>query len=124
VTVFHASVQYGDWEGGSAADGADKNDIGDLMRQRGLLRDGEFIVGVRAFFGENHGGKVRGPHVEALVVSGGDYDSVKTMLAATPDPLPLRKVEVDMTPEEFFGLFKRFDLTISRRGLDLLGREY
>lgn len=122
---FTASVQYGDWNGTAAADNADGTEITDLLRSRKLLQEGEFVVGVRAFIGENHPGKVRDPYVEVLIAAAGDYDTVQTMLAATPDALVLKSVTVNnLTLIEFFGLFKRLEIAIARSGLDLPGREY
>jgi len=38
-------------------------------------------------------------------------------------PIPLRRVQQDLTPNEFFSLFKRFNITLSSGGV-LEGREY
>jgi len=122
---FTASVQYGDWKGTAAADDADGKKISDLLKNRGLLQEGEFVVGVRAFIGENHGGNVRDPYVEVLIAEAGNYDTVRAMFASTPDPLPLKKVILtNLTLVEFIGLFKRLEIAIARSGLDLPGRQY
>ena len=119
---FTASVQYGDWKGTAAADNADQNDLTDFLRSKNLMQSNEFLVGVRAFIGENHGGKVKDPHIEVLIAT--NYDTVKTYIDATPDPVPLKRVKLQLTLVEFFGLFKRFEIAIARSGLDLPGREY
>jgi hypothetical protein len=40
------------------------------------------------------------------------------------DPIRVRRVDVELTLEEFFSLFKRFNVVLSRRGLSLIDREY
>jgi len=47
--MFDASVQYGDWDGGCAADDGDLTSIRRLLEDRGLIKDGEFIVGIHTF---------------------------------------------------------------------------
>lgn len=121
---FAAQVQYGDWQGTSAADNADMNDMSKLLRDRGLLHPGQMLVGVRAFIGENHNGKVRDPYIEALIAEGGTFDEIRGVLAATPDPLKLKRVRLDLSITEFFGLFKRVDIVFAHRGLNLSDREY
>jgi len=119
-----ASVQYGDWEGSAAADNADKIDLADLLRDRKVLTEQQFLVGVRVFVGENHDGKVRVPFIEAYAVDKGDFDSVKAALASTPDPLDLKRVKLELTMDEFLGLFKRLEVVLTRTGLALEDREF
>lgn len=121
---FTASVQYGDWKGTAAADNADQNDLADLLRAKNLMQPDEFLVGVRVFIGENHGGKVKDPYIEVLIATTNNFDTVKAFFDATPDPIPLRKVALQLTLVEFLGLFKRLEIAIGRDGLGLSGREY
>jgi len=121
---FHASVQYNDWIGSAAADNADRRSIGDLLRESGKLREGEFVVGVKLYIGENHDGKVESPYISAQIVEKTDFDTVKEHISATRDPLLVKEVDIDISLDEFFGLFKRFAVTLTPRGLELPGREY
>lgn len=112
--TFRASVQYNDWKGTSAADDADKNDASDWLKVNGHIEDGEFLLGIKMFAGENHGRHEDPVYVEFLIATPGDYDNVKSMIEASAGPIEVRSVRVDMALTTFFGLFKRFDVTLSR----------
>jgi len=112
--TFRASVQYNDWKGSSAADDADKNDASDWLKANGHIQDGEFLLGIKMFAGENHGTHEDPVFVEFLITTSGDYENVKAMIDASNGPIEVRSVRVEMALTEFFGLFKRFDVTLSR----------
>jgi hypothetical protein len=53
------------------------------------------------------------------------YDDVPRLLAASQGgPIPVKRVEVELTLEAFMGLFKRFSVVLTKKGLDLDGRTY
>jgi hypothetical protein len=122
---FVASVQYGDWDGTAAADDADQRDIHALLREKDAYDSTkEIVIGVKLWIGENHGGKVQAPYVTALIVDADGYDNVPGMLASQDDPIPVKRVELELTLEEFMGLFKRFGVVLTTKGLGLTGRTY
>jgi hypothetical protein len=123
--MLKAGVTFGDWEGTASADNLDKNDISDLLEQRRLLdRKSELVVAIELYTAENHPGQpVRPPTVRAYIATGEGYDNIADWIRRTPDPLPLRQIEVELTHEQFVGLFKRFSVLLTRRGLNLSGRE-
>ena len=112
--TFRASVQYNDWKGSSAADDADKNDASDWLKENGHIEDGEFLLGIKMFAGENHGTHEDPVYVEFLITTPGDYDNVKAMIEASTGPIEVRSVRVEMALTDFFGFFKRFEVTLSR----------
>ena len=112
--TFRASVQYNDWKGGSAADDADKNDASDWLKENGHIKDGEFLLGIKMFAGENHGTHKDPVHVEFLITTPGDYDNVKAMIEASTSSIEVRRVSVEMALTDFFGFFKRFEVTLPR----------
>ena len=120
---FKAGVQYGDFEGSAAADRADKNDLGDYLRSNGLMQDGEFLVAVELWVGESHGGKVAQPSISALVVDAPDYDGAVRDVLNT-DPVPVRKIDLPISLDQFLSLFKRFAVTLTIRGGDLSSKDY
>ncbi len=124
MNTIKASVTYGDWEGTAAADESDGVKMRDLLTQSGVINTDEFVVAIELFVGESHNGKVEKPHIQALLLKKDRFDSAAAAIKSMPDTLPLRKVRVDLTLEEFIGLFKRFSVTLSRSGLDLVGRKY
>ncbi|MNC50288.1 hypothetical protein D3C75_995210 [compost metagenome] len=117
---FRAGVQYDDFKGTAAADRHDRNDFSTYLKQKGLIHDEEFLVGVEMWSGEVHGPVQDKPvSVTALITDlKGDIDE-----AAQSDRLQVRRVEVEISLGEFFGLFKRFHLSISSHGI-LDGRDY
>ena len=124
MTTFGASVQYNDWKGTAAADSADMNDISKLLKKRGELSDGEFLVGLELWLGEMHGDEIKPPFVKAYVSDGQNYEAVERKLSETSDPLTMKQVELDdLSMDEFLLLFKRFAISLSWKGLDLTGRE-
>jgi len=121
-----ASELYSDWEGTAAADNAEHGvAVIDILLKRDLMNENDFLVGLDIFLGENHGIKIQKPHISALIFKKlDDYDTVKTALEVSFDPLRLRKVDFDLTPAEFVTLFKRLNITLTPRGLELQGRKY
>lgn len=120
---FKASVQYNDWKGSSAADSAGQKGPSDWLRENGHINDGEFLLGIKMFAGENHGVHQDPVFVEFLIASPGGYENVKTMIEGSAGPIEVRSVRIDMKITEFFGYFKRFDVTLSSGNM-LEGREY
>jgi hypothetical protein len=120
---FKAGVQYGDFEGSAAADRADQGDLSDYLRKNGLMQAGEFLVAAEVWIGENHGGVVKDPFIRALVVDAPDYDgAVRDVL--NQDPVPVRKIDLPLSLNEFIGLFKRFAITLTVRGGELADKDY
>lgn len=124
MEIFDANVQYNDWKGTAALDDADLKDIRKFMQERGLLNDDEFLIGMKLWLGELHGDEIERPFVHAFVINAQDFEAAKRTLDTTADPLPLKKVEVDLSMDEFLLLFKRFAISVSWSGLDVSGREY
>lgn len=119
---FKASVQYGDWKGTSAGDGADMIGPREWLTKQGHMKDGEFLLGVRFSVVGNPAHK-EPVYAEFLLVQRGDHDNVKAMIEAASGPITVRSVKTDMSFVDFFGLFKRFSVAFSAFGM-LEEREY
>lgn len=120
--TFNASVQYGDWKGTAAADRADNHDPERRLEKNGTKKPNEFLIGIEIWAGENHGKHKDPISVTFLLASASDHDTVKNQIE-TGKPLQVRKVREDMNLVDFFGLFKRFSVSISNHGM-LTDREY
>lgn len=120
---FTAGVQYDDWFGSAAADIADQGDIHDLLRGRGLLNPGEFVVGIELFSGgPNYKGRAH-VGVSVFLVKAANFDEAASVTKKSN--FEAKKIDLEIeTLEEFFCLFKRFDIKIMKRGLNLDGRDY
>jgi hypothetical protein len=124
MPIFEASVQYGDWRGTAAADNAEFYAFYKLLLGKRLISETDFLVGIHVWIGENHEGQVQPPYITAYLLEGvSNYESAEAALRSMSDPLDLKRVRIKLTLNEFLGLFKRFSIAISPRGLDITGRE-
>ncbi|MBN3738073.1 hypothetical protein [Burkholderia sp. Tr-20355] len=124
MATFKATTQYGDWKGSASADRADEVAITEFLRKNGQVKDNEFVVGANLWVGENHAGKLGRTAVTAYVIDLDGHRTVPEAIAAAGDALQLRKVAVDVTLEQFLGLFKRFSVSLSAPELAIEGREF
>ncbi|MBS7546277.1 hypothetical protein [Ancylobacter oerskovii] len=117
--ALKAGVQYGDWDGTVAADNGDQGGIHDHLREKGLLRDDEALLAIRF-----HSGSTDGiPWVDALVLRAAGFDGAKQILQQTDTPT-LYQRKFEPTLQEFFSLFKRFNIVLTISGQNLSGREF
>ena len=122
VEPFQASVQYGDLKGTAAADRADMADAEKWLKERKLSQEGEYLLGIELYVGENHG-KHRDPvQVAFLMAPLGTHDTLKAMIDSHQGPIVVRKVRQSMEIADFLALFKRFAVSLSA-GAMLDGRE-
>ncbi|MGH9698966.1 MAG: TetR/AcrR family transcriptional regulator C-terminal domain-containing protein [Candidatus Acidiferrales bacterium] len=119
--TLKAGTQYGDWKGTAAADNADSDAFEGYLESMGLTKDGERLIGVslgtvgnsvfvRAFFAE-------GPE---------DFTELAEALADTKEPIRLRVEDVEITLQQFFGMFKEFEVMLISHELQstIEGKEY
>ncbi|MGC9292697.1 MAG: hypothetical protein ACP5EP_08215 [Acidobacteriaceae bacterium] len=119
METFKASVQYGDWEGTAAADGAHPTSVEEYLGNKGLINPNEFLVAASLYVQE------KSTYVRVFVFEHGkEFESVKDTLIATSGPILVREVEIELTLEEFVDLFKRFSVVLTWSGLQLEGRNY
>jgi hypothetical protein len=117
---FKASVQYGDWEGTASADGNHSSDFSEYLRKKKLISDSEYLVAISFYAGERDFTSIR-----AFVVEKGEnYESVRSLLKTASGPVKVREIELELSRQEFFALFKRFSVVLTWHGLDLEDREY
>lgn len=120
--VFKASVQYGDYKGTTAADDHGDHTISDYMNAQGLKSGEERILGLKLWSGEVHGSVQNQPvGVTAYLIASESFEEVRDALAST-DPVIVKEVRFEVSLEQFFGLFKRFEIAITRFD-ELNGRE-
>ena len=113
TTPFKASVQYGDLKGTAAADRTDKATAEAWLKEQKLSQEGEFLLGIELFVGENHGAHKDPVYVTFLMATAGDHDSVKKMVDSHNGPVVVRKISAQMPLAQFMGFFKRFSVSIS-----------
>lgn len=114
---FKASVQYNDLKGSVAADNADNNDAHKWLVEKGLIHAGEHVLGIRMWAGENHGTHRDPVSVTFLISELQGHRNIPEMIQASGDPLQVKEICVEMNIADFFGLFKRFEVTLSNGGL-------
>lgn len=114
---FKSSVQYNDLKGSVAADKADKNSPLKWLKDKGLINEGELILGISMYAGENHGSHKDPVYVTFLVSDLKGYDNIPEMMEASAGSMQVREIRVDMNIIDFFALFKRFEVTLSTNGM-------
>jgi len=76
-TNFKASVQYDDFKGTAAADEGNNGDARDWLVKKGPIQEGEFLLGITLFAGENHGSHQDPLFVEFLLATPGDHNAAR-----------------------------------------------
>lgn len=122
--TFKASVQYNDLTGTAAADRADMEDAHHWLQSQGLIKDGEFLVGVEIYFADAMAAEGEEVHLSAsfILVQADTFEAAAKGMQQN-EVIPARKVSHEFAPSEFLSLFKRFNVTLSSGG-ELEGREY
>lgn len=118
---FKALVQYNDLKGSAVADRADFDDAEKWLSEKARIQDGEHLVGIKVFVGDNHGDCYEPIFVEFLIDS--DMRDIQQLPGTEDSPIELKRVRADMSINEFFALFKRFEITLSSGG-DLENKHY
>ena len=101
-----ASTQYNDWTGGAAFDDADTQVLCDYAMNNGLIAQGDVIFSFNASY----------IHITEMMTvdifyTNMTYDQFKNSGSQ------LSKSNFDITPAEFFKLFKRANFAVARKGL-------
>jgi hypothetical protein len=114
---FEAFVQYNDLTGSVAADNADRvpNTITHWLEARELKTKEEWVIGIILSIGENHGEELVNPVSVTILLCKETKETVKQKIDEGILPLSLRRVSTVMKVEEFFSLFKRFNIALSPR---------
>ncbi|PKN07605.1 MAG: hypothetical protein CVU73_12745 [Deltaproteobacteria bacterium HGW-Deltaproteobacteria-8] len=87
------------------------------LEKNELIHPDELLVGISMFSGEVHTSTQDNPvYVHAYVVKATDFEEMKKLVDSEM-PLPVRRISIEMHLNEFFGLFKRFEICVSNNGL-------
>lgn len=117
IRNFHAQVQYGDWHGTSTADDHGQTNFRKYLENENLIKEGEFLVGIEMRSEEVHGSTQDDEvYVRVLVATGEGYDNIEAAVRSGK-PIKVREVELRLKLNKFFGLFKRFAISISAGGM-------
>ncbi|MGE4264248.1 MAG: hypothetical protein AB7E46_07230 [Desulfovibrio sp.] len=120
--TFRASTQYGDMKGTACADKHDSITMLKFLEAKGHINSDESIVGITMFSGEVHQATQDNKiYVSVDVIKAPNFEAIKERVDSGK-PLPVRRIKIKMHLNEFFGLFKRFEVCISGNGL-LNGKE-
>lgn len=103
---FRANVQYDDWLGSSAADDADEGTLWQFLKDRQLLGQDETVYGMQI--------SCWGPSDQNIKLTVRFLARNSSDEATFQDPITLRVIPTELSPTEFFLLFKRFSVTLSR----------
>jgi len=127
LTRFEAGTQYGDWKGTAAADefGDATDDFDELFEATGKVDlEEEIMIDFEFYAGEGHFNLAGFFHPKSTSNKLGWVPSLNDDFKDDQKPIPVRKVEVKLTLEEFFKYFKRFNVVLNRSSIDISGRDY
>ncbi|WP_186181788.1 hypothetical protein [Burkholderia gladioli] len=122
MDTFDVDVHWGDWTGSSGADDAHNTSISQYIRAQGLSKPDEFPAAIRLTTSVDRGGNPQF-EVQAVLLPGASHAEATSSLPPAGAPVQARVVTVPISFAEFTKLFKRLDVTLSRKGVDLEGRE-
>lgn len=125
---FQASTQYGDWKGTVAADeyGGGASSLEEVFEATGKVnKNNEILIGFEFYAGEGYfflcgyyHPKSQSPDI------GGWIPTLNRDFQREQGPIQVKQVKVEVTQEEFFRYFKRFNVVFVEHNLDIIGREY
>ncbi|WP_223010968.1 hypothetical protein [Sphingomonas yunnanensis] len=110
MNIFVAGVQYDDFEGTVAADIAENSDLLRHLEELGLAQQGERIAAVRLTASSLSPGDVEDCSLVAYLCSAASFEE---------RPSEVRAVETRITPAKLLSFYKRFDLVMVRKSMDL-----
>jgi hypothetical protein len=123
---FQAGTQYGDWKGTAAADehGADTT-FDELFEATGKVEpDKEIMIGFEFYYIEGSFYLAGYFHRKPAENESGWYPTLNEEFQRQDAPIKVKKVRVEITLEQFFKYFKRFNVVLVDSALDITGREY
>jgi hypothetical protein len=123
---FRAGTQYGDWKGTAAADepGVD-NAFDELFEATGEVEpDKEIMIGFEFSNLEGSFYLTGYFHRKPAENKSGWYPTLNEQFQRENGPIKVKTVRVEITLEEFFKHFKRFNVVMVDKALDIVGRDY
>lgn len=123
IENFSAGVQYDDYKGSTAADNQDINNVYKYLEGKQLKIKDKVIVGISldaSHLSLDASHLSLDPDHELSVrffLSDLQGESDVPTLIKSKNPLSVKEIKIDMSYKEFFQLFKRFNLTLSTKGL-------
>ena len=125
---FQASTQYVDWKGTAAADeyGGGPNRFEEVFEATGKVdKENEILVGFEFYAGEGYFFLCGYYHTKSQSPDiGGWIPTLNRDFKKDERPIQVKQIKVKITQDKFFEYFKRFNVILVHRGLDLIGREY
>jgi len=114
--IFAADVQYNDYTGTVTADNSNINTIGNKLRKEGLIKEKEFVIGVRFYPSKLYSNQGKEISIDYYILDSFQFEDFQNSVRNGDKPVT-RKVNQHLTFREFFDLFKRFDAVFSWKGL-------
>lgn len=125
---FQAGTQYGDWKGTAAADeyGGGASSFEEVFEATGKVdKDNEVLIGFEFYAGEGYFSLRAYYHPKSQSPDiGGWIPTLNGDFKKQQGPIQVKQVNVEITQEQFFKYFKRFNVVLVERGLDIIGRDY
>jgi len=127
MQTFKASTHYQDWKGTATADDDAPRSFGEYLRKKGLIRNGEFLVGLSVGAADISSGGPGVVSVRAYLFDGPENaEAVREKISGISGPVPVRIIIISMEVDEFFAEFKAFEVMLLWGALQgaIEGREF
>lgn len=107
--TFAANTQYGDWKGTVAADTHDLGDIQQWLEEEGRLKEDDLVCGIGSY------GVDENPFLSVLIFEGQNGRHLRHALMES-GPIPLKRLNLGLSIDDFLRKFKRLDVKLSTDG--------
>ncbi|MDE2825845.1 MAG: hypothetical protein OXL40_00875 [Bacteroidota bacterium] len=112
---FVARAQYDNWKGAIAVDDhAGDTDIRRWLEQAGQLDENDFVCGIE-IHREYPGGEYRDPFISVLIFEAKNGRTFREAVEGG-EGIPLKKLYLNMSLQDFLSKFKRLDIKLSAYG--------
>lgn len=120
---FTASSKYEDLKGTVAADHADAQSVSAWLEQQNLIAGEEYVVGIRLHVGQLSNSDDFLIQTEFLIALNETDLRVRIPGQDKPPTIVVRRLQKELTLNDFFRFFKQLELTLSAGG-EFEGRDY
>jgi hypothetical protein len=126
MTNFTAGTQYGDWKGTASADEfIPRTSFEKLFEATGKVdKENDVLIGFEFYAEEEFFFLAGYYHPKSSSNPNGWGPSLNDDFNRTDESIRIQKIEIKLTLEQFFKYFKRFNVVMIKKGLDIIGRDY
>ena len=116
---FTSATQYGDIKGNITMDQQHAKGLHELAKANGVNLNVDFPIAFDLYVGENGFVDLS---IYTVKVDDNNYETAKELVDSS-DPIPVKKVDINISVDDFFKHFKRINITASPME-GVIGKDY